>query len=143
MAPIYRSFTDFFTVEQLRGMLGDGYLLQPNDGGQEQFRQAIDRFGPKAIPGTSCPRCAASWAKCIRTDGRSAGLRGRLPSRKASSPSISTRTWTRTRWTWARLPVCPDQVPDPEGRLIPACAYNLFYREKDPRFWQDSESEPV
>jgi len=26
-------------------------------------------------------------------------------------------------------------VHDPEGRLIPACAYNLFYREKDPRFW--------
>jgi 3-hydroxymyristoyl/3-hydroxydecanoyl-(acyl carrier protein) dehydratase len=22
-----------------------------------------------------------------------------------------------------------------EGRLIPACAYNLFYRQKDPRFW--------
>ena len=36
----------------------------------------------------------------------------------------------------ARLAVCPDQVPDPEGRLIPACAYNLFYRQKDPRFWQ-------
>ena len=36
----------------------------------------------------------------------------------------------------ARLAVCPDQVPDPEGRLIPACAYNLFYRQKDPRFWR-------
>jgi 7,8-dihydro-6-hydroxymethylpterin dimethyltransferase len=36
----------------------------------------------------------------------------------------------------ARLVACPDQVPDPEGRLVPACAYNLFYRQKDPRFWQ-------
>jgi uncharacterized radical SAM superfamily Fe-S cluster-containing enzyme len=35
----------------------------------------------------------------------------------------------------ARVAVCPDQVPDPDGRLIPACAYNLFYRQKDPRFW--------
>jgi uncharacterized radical SAM superfamily Fe-S cluster-containing enzyme len=35
----------------------------------------------------------------------------------------------------ARLAACPDQVPDPEGRLIPACSYNLFYRQKDPRFW--------
>ncbi len=26
----------------------------------------------------------------------------------------------------ARLVCCPDQVPDPDGRLIPACAYNLF-----------------
>jgi uncharacterized radical SAM superfamily Fe-S cluster-containing enzyme len=35
----------------------------------------------------------------------------------------------------SRLVACPDQVPDPDGRLIPACAYNLFYRQKDPRFW--------
>ena len=36
-----------------------------------------------------------------------------------------------------RLCACPDQVPDPEGRLIPACSYNLFYRMRDPRFdWQ-------
>jgi uncharacterized radical SAM superfamily Fe-S cluster-containing enzyme len=37
----------------------------------------------------------------------------------------------------ARLVVCPDQVPDAEGRLVPACAYNLFYRMQDERFWQE------
>jgi TRAP-type uncharacterized transport system substrate-binding protein len=30
-------------------------------------------------------------------------------------------------------------VPDPEGRLVPACAYNLFYRRNDPRFWVAAE----
>ena len=39
----------------------------------------------------------------------------------------------------ARLVACPDMVPDSSGRMIPACAYNLFYRQKDPRFWLDPE----
>ena len=30
---------------------------------------------------------------------------------------------------------CGDIVPDETGRMIPACAYNLLYRQKDPRFW--------
>jgi hypothetical protein len=24
--------------------------------------------------------------------------------------------------------------------LVPACAYNLFYRQNDPRFWQQEEN---
>jgi hypothetical protein len=39
----------------------------------------------------------------------------------------------------ARLVACPDMVPDSTGRMIPACAYNLFYRQKDPRFWMAGE----
>ena len=40
----YRSFTDFFEVEQLRGMIADGYLLQPNDTFAEAFKVALDRL---------------------------------------------------------------------------------------------------
>ena len=36
-----------------------------------------------------------------------------------------------------RLIVCPDQVPDSEGRMVPACAYNLFYRMADERFYSE------
>ncbi len=35
----------------------------------------------------------------------------------------------------SRVCGCPDQVPTPEGKMIPACAYNLFYRQKDERFY--------
>jgi uncharacterized radical SAM superfamily Fe-S cluster-containing enzyme len=34
-----------------------------------------------------------------------------------------------------RVSACGDLVPDEQGRMIPACAYNLLYRQKDPRFW--------
>jgi hypothetical protein len=38
------SFTDFFTAEELRQMIGAGYLLQPDDASQQLFKNAIDRL---------------------------------------------------------------------------------------------------
>jgi 7,8-dihydro-6-hydroxymethylpterin dimethyltransferase len=32
---------------------------------------------------------------------------------------------------------CGDIVPDESGRMIPACSYNLLYRQNDKRFWVD------
>lgn len=34
-----------------------------------------------------------------------------------------------------RVSRCGDLVPDEKGSMIPACSYNLLYRQKDPRFW--------
>ena len=34
-----------------------------------------------------------------------------------------------------RVSRCGDIVPDENGRMIPACSYNLLYRQEDPRFW--------
>jgi hypothetical protein len=36
-----------------------------------------------------------------------------------------------------RVSSCGDLVPDEDGRMIPACAYNLLYRQKDSRFWRE------
>lgn len=35
----------------------------------------------------------------------------------------------------ARASHCGDLVPDESGRMVPACSYNLLYRQQDPRFW--------
>ena len=34
-----------------------------------------------------------------------------------------------------RVSRCGDIVPDENGRMIPACSYNLLYRQQDTRFW--------
>jgi len=36
-----------------------------------------------------------------------------------------------------RVSRCGDLVPDEIGRMIPACSYNLLYRQQDPRFWSE------
>jgi uncharacterized radical SAM superfamily Fe-S cluster-containing enzyme len=40
----------------------------------------------------------------------------------------------------SRAMLCPDLVPAEPGRLIPACTYNLFYRQKDERFYVEQQS---
>jgi uncharacterized radical SAM superfamily Fe-S cluster-containing enzyme len=35
---------------------------------------------------------------------------------------------------------CGDLVPDRPGSLISACTYNLFYRQKDERYWKEDGS---
>ena len=34
-----------------------------------------------------------------------------------------------------RVSRCGDVVPDESGRMVPACSYNLLYRQEDARFW--------
>ncbi|HOX50632.1 MAG TPA: radical SAM protein [Fibrobacteria bacterium] len=37
-----------------------------------------------------------------------------------------------------RIAHCGDLVPDESGSMVPACSYNLLYRERDERFWKPS-----
>jgi uncharacterized radical SAM superfamily Fe-S cluster-containing enzyme len=39
----------------------------------------------------------------------------------------------------SRIVCCTDLVPVDGNKLIPACAYNLFYRMNDNRFWYGNE----
>jgi 7,8-dihydro-6-hydroxymethylpterin dimethyltransferase len=132
----YRSFTDAFSAQQLRDMLQGGYLLRVDERGQQAFRDVVDRL----------------WA-----EGRDAALLQQLrvlldrlypPGRTLTAFERQRRAEQEILTVYlhahmdedtldlGRLMACPDQVPDSQGRLIPACAYNLFYRMADPRFYQ-------
>lgn len=38
-----------------------------------------------------------------------------------------------------RLCQCGDMVPDEAGAMVPACSYNLIYRQQDSRFWAQGQ----
>lgn len=131
----YRSLTEFFTVEELRQMLGTGYLLQPSDGGHEVFRTAIDRLWASGDNTRLLP-AIRRLVERMYPPGKRLPPRERQAIAEESLLAVYLHAhMDEDTLDVARLVACPDQVPDPEGRLIPACAYNLFYREKDPRFW--------
>jgi 7,8-dihydro-6-hydroxymethylpterin dimethyltransferase len=130
-----RSLTDFFSIEELRGMLAQGYLLQPGEKGQELFRQAVDRLWAEGDPGNHLPAVRRLVDRMYPT-GKSLSASERQLAAEENLLAIYLHShMDEDTLDLARLAVCPDQVPDPEGRLIPACAYNLFYRQRDPRFW--------
>ena len=131
----YRSLTDFLTVEELRQMLGHGYLLQPEDDGQDVFRAAIDRLWAAGDDSKLLPSIRGLVER-MYPPGKSLTRAARQAVAEESLLAVYIHShMDEDTLDLARLVACPDQVPDPEGRLIPACAYNLFYRQKDPRFW--------
>ncbi len=132
-------FSEIFDSREFDQLLAGGYLMRPGDGTESLFREALDRL----------------WTRGGNEDlldGFRAIIRELYPS-SGAAPSISERQRIGEKYVLtvylhahmdednfdvARVSTCPDQVPDPEGRLISACAYNLFYRMKDPRFWKES-----
>lgn len=133
--PHYRSLTDYFTKEELRRMLRHGYLLRPGVDGQDLFQEAIDRLWAAGDPARRLPAVKA-WLARLHPPGKTLSPAERQAVAEESILAVYLHShMDEDTLDLARLVACPDQVPDPDGRLIPACAYNLFYREKDPRFW--------
>jgi uncharacterized radical SAM superfamily Fe-S cluster-containing enzyme len=131
----YRTLTDFITVEELRSMLVRGYLLQPDDDGQALFHQAIDRLWVEGDPENLLPAVRGLLERLYPPDRSLTRTERQEVAEKSLLAVYLHSHMDEDTLDLARLAVCPDQVPDPEGRLIPACAYNLFYRQMDPRFW--------
>ena len=131
----YHSLTDFLTVAELRQMLGNGYLLQPDADSQMIFQHAIDRLWAEGDAGGLLPVLRKLLDK-MYPPGPSLTQAQRQAVAEDNLLTVYLHShMDEDTLDLARLVACPDQVPDPDVRLIPACAYNLFYRQKDPRFW--------
>jgi uncharacterized radical SAM superfamily Fe-S cluster-containing enzyme len=129
-----RSFTDFLRPDEFRDVLAGGYLVQP-DGGEQIFRRAIDRLW--ADGGDGPLLCdLRGLVERVYPPGKTLTRFERQRAAEESLLAVYLHAhMDEDTLDLARLVACPDQVPDAEGRLVPACAYNLFYRRKDPRFW--------
>ena len=131
----YRSLTDFLSIDELRSMLAQGYLLKPGENGRELFRQGIDRLWADGDPSNLLPAVRRLVDRMYPAGGSLTGAERQAAAEQGLLAVYLHSHMDEDTLDLARLAVCPDQVPDPEGRLISACAYNLFYRQKDARFW--------
>jgi uncharacterized radical SAM superfamily Fe-S cluster-containing enzyme len=107
------------------------------DGGEElaaAFREGIDRLWAEGEDeGT-----IALLRRFIRELYPAGGLSRAERQRKAESMIRMVYIHPHMdgdNFDIARVSRCGDLVPDEEGRMIPACSYNLLYRQQDPRFW--------
>jgi hypothetical protein len=132
------SFTDIFGVEELRQMLGLGYLLQPDDTSQQAFKTAIDRLWAAGDERGVLPALKRLLARLYPAGQALTAFERQAIAQENILAVYLHSHMDEDTLDLGRLCVCSDQVPDPDGRLIPACAYNLFYRQKDPRFWSSA-----
>lgn len=130
-----RSFTEFLAPEELRDLLSRGYLLGPGDDGGGVLWTAVDRVWARGNDDGLLRRFRSILSRLYPV-GRSLS---RHEGQRICESEILTvyihAHMDEDTLDVARLAACPDQVPDAEGRMIPACAYNLFYRRRDQRFY--------
>jgi hypothetical protein len=134
----WRSLTELFPVASLRNMLQGGYLLQLEERAQDELRSAIDR----AWADGADPELLTALKRLISKVYPPGKPLTRFERQKTGEENVLTiyvhAHMDEDTFDMSRIVSCPDQVPDPDGRMIPACAYNLFYRMKDPRFWLET-----
>jgi len=136
------SFTDFISADRLRDMLEGGYLLHAEDRTEDEFRAAVDRLWAEEGDEGLLRRFREVISELYPPDKTLTRFeRQRVAEQQIMSVYLHAHMDEDTL-DLARLVVCPDQVPDEDGRLISACAYNLFYRMQDERFFADSSAAP-
>jgi len=137
-----RSFTDFLRPDEFRDVLAGGYLVQPGDDGERVFRGAIDRLWADAGDARLL-RDLRGLVERVYPPGRALTRFERQRAAEESLLAVYLHAhMDEDTLDLARLVACPDQVPDADGRMVPACAYNLFYRQRDPRFCREAPEAP-
>lgn len=134
-----KSFTDILSKEKLVELMGSSYIMHPGDAFHDIFSQAI----------------TSSWIddkntellSFIKTLLKKIYPRDRhlTPFERQQIAETSILTvyihahMDEENFDISRIVCCTDLVPVDGNKLIPACAYNLFYRMNDNRFWYGNE----
>ena len=130
-----RSFTEFLTREELRNLLAGGYLLRADECTREILRAALDRLWASDSGSDLLPRFRGILGRLYPDGAPLSRFDRQRICEEEILPIYLHAHMDEDTLDLGRLVACPDQVPDREGRLIPACAYNLFYRMMDERFF--------
>jgi uncharacterized radical SAM superfamily Fe-S cluster-containing enzyme len=127
--------TRLLRPETLARQLADGYLLRPSDGFEAELKEGLDRLWASGAD----PAILATVKDLVRTvypPGQPLDVheRQRRAERRVKTIYVHAHMDEDT-FEVGRAMRCPDQVPVHAERLVGACAYNLFHRQRDARFW--------
>jgi 7,8-dihydro-6-hydroxymethylpterin dimethyltransferase len=130
------SFRRLLDRDTMTRHLSGGYLMQPSAELELALKQAIDRQWSQG----GDDRLLAAVKQMLRRihpkdEHLSLHERQRRVEGMVKTVYIHAHMDEDT-YEIGRAMRCPDQVPVDAQRLVGACNYNLFYRQKDPRFWQ-------
>jgi uncharacterized radical SAM superfamily Fe-S cluster-containing enzyme len=142
----YVPFTRFMSRAKLFELLGDSLYVQPREKIEEILKEAMDQLwakddGDPSAEGERGAILATLKSLLLRMFPPDRALpieeRQKLAERATKAIYIHSHMDEET-FDVARIQRCSVGVPETDGSNIPTCAYNILYREKDPRFSHDA-----
>jgi uncharacterized radical SAM superfamily Fe-S cluster-containing enzyme len=128
-------FRRFLSEEEMSKLLGNHYLIHPEENMEQVMHQAINRLWAKGDK-KNILKGLKNLVKYIYPPDETLDIFERQHRAESSIRTIYIHAhMDEDNFDISRVIKCPDLVPDIKKTFIPACAYNLFYRMKDKRFW--------
>ena len=126
-------FTRVMDREEIRERLRDSYLMRMEDS-QELLTGIVNRLYAEGRTDL-----LPAFRELIRTVYPSDRMLTAFERQRAAESVVRTvylhAHMDEDTFDCARAAQCPDLVPAAAGQLVPACTYNLFYRQRDARFY--------
>ncbi len=133
----YLPFTRFMSRERLYDLLGDSLYIEPHAKAEEVLGEALDELWADPDPIPEAQAVMATLKRLLREMFPSPALplreRQHIAERLTKAIYIHSHM-DEESFDVARIMKCGIGVPEADGSNIPTCAYNVLYREKDPRF---------
>lgn len=129
------ALASIFERELLSEMSRGSYLLNPDRDLSVEFRDGINRLWAAGADEQTIGTLRQMLAALYPTGTRLSGAQRRALIEEWVKMILIHPHMDRDNFDIDRVSSCGDLVPDESGQMIPACAYNLLYRQKDPRFW--------
>ena len=127
-----------FHATDLEKILANRGTIRPDQDFENSLRQAIDQLWSSNAQIPESGRILATLTKALRLmypEDRVLAIEERLKLGENMVKTIFIHAFMDEHtFEVDRIKKCCTHYALPDGRLMPGCAYNMFYRHKDPRF---------
>jgi 7,8-dihydro-6-hydroxymethylpterin dimethyltransferase len=137
-------FPRFMTRDDLRALLDQTIYMLPGPEMEERLQDVMNRLWSGEIPCDQRERVLGVLKGLVQAVFEP-GLTDeeRLAVSESRTKAIYVHThMDEENFDSDRIRMCPVGMPTADGRNVPSCAYNVLYRERDPRFMEAPE-EPL
>lgn len=132
------SLTRLIGKDAVRDMTKGRYHIEPANAPPQLLREGINRLWAETGDDKLVKDLRGILERMFRRDGDGPGTADFHEADKYFKGLLIHAHMDEDNFDLDRVSRCGDLVPDEDGNMVPACSYNLFYRQLDPRFWLHS-----
>jgi len=134
----YTPFPRFLDLQHYLEIISNRGTIRPDDRFEDAIRATIDEMWTSAGQVPDAAKILASLKRAIHLmypEDRALELEERLHIGESLVKTIFIHAFMDVHtFEVDRIKKCCTHYALPDGRLMPGCAYNLLYRDKDPRY---------